>query len=102
MSTQEPPSDRQTPPRPDRQTPPRDAPADPAVCGYCGARFVDDQLRSLHWGLEHDDQLTEAERAAYREARTAEHDDVNLFRLKALGGLLALYFGFIFVYAFVI
>lgn len=102
-SRQTPPrSDRKSPPQSDRQTPPRDAPDDPAVCGYCGARFVDDQLLALHRGLEHPEQLTEAERAAYLDARAAERDDVNLFRLKALAGLLVVYFGFVFVYAFVV
>ncbi|QLD88415.1 C2H2-type zinc finger protein [Natronomonas salina] len=86
----------------ERQTPPEDAPAEPAVCSYCGARFADDELLALHRGLEHESELTEAEREAYVEAVASEREDVKLFRLKALVALLVLYFGFIFVYAFVL
>lgn len=86
----------------DRQHPPHGAPDDPARCGYCDAGFVDEQLLSLHRGIEHPERLSEQERKAYLDARTAERDDLRLFRLKALAGLLVLYFGFVFVYAFVL
>ena len=85
-----------------RRHPPADAPEEPAVCDYCGDRFVDERLLALHRGRSHRDRLNEAETEAYREARTEERDDVRLFRLKALGGLLMLYFGFIYLYAFVL
>ena len=85
-----------------RQTPPRDAPAEPAVCSYCGARFAADDLLALHRGLEHEPELTDEEREAYVGAVASEREDVRLFRLKALVALLVLYFGFIFVYAFVL
>jgi hypothetical protein len=83
-------------------TPPPDAPDEPAVCEYCGERFVDETLLALHRGLEHEGELSDAEAEAYRQARADERDDMRLFRLKALAGLVAIYFGFIFVYAFVI
>lgn len=86
----------------ERQTPPEDAPSEPAVCSYCGARFADDELLALHRGLEHESELPEAEREAYVDAVASEREDVKLFRLKALVALLVLYFGFIFVYAFVL
>lgn len=86
----------------DRRSPPPDPPAEPAVCEYCGDRFVDDDLLALHRGLEHGSALTEEERDAYDEAVASERDDVRLFRLKALVALLLLYFGFVFVYAFVL
>ena len=86
----------------DRRSPPPDPPAEPAVCEYCGDRFVDDDLLALHRGLEHGPALTEAEREAYEAAVASERDAIRLFRLKALGALLLLYFGFIFVYAFVL
>ena len=86
----------------DRQTPPPEPPEEPAVCSHCGARFVDDELLALHRGLGHDAELTEAEREAYADAVASERDDIRLFRLKALAALLVLYFGFIFVYAFVL
>lgn len=85
----------------DRRSPP-DAPAEPAVCSYCGDRFVDDRLLALHRGLEHDSELTEEDGEAYVEAVAAERDDLRLFRLRSLAALLVLYFGFIFVYAFVL
>ncbi|WP_254838133.1 hypothetical protein [Natronomonas marina] len=86
----------------DRDAPPAEAPSEPAVCAYCGDRFVDTRLLALHRGLTHSGRLTDDERAAYREARADERDELRLFRLKALGALLVVYFGFIFVYAFVL
>jgi hypothetical protein len=85
-----------------RQTPPSDPPEEPATCSYCGEKFVDEQLLALHRGIEHESRLSEAEADAYRAARDTEREDIRLFRLKALAALLAIYFGFIFVYAFVV
>ena len=87
---------------PERSSPPADAPEQPAVCEHCGDYFADEHLLALHRGQSHRDRLDEAEIDAYREARADERDDVRLFRLKALAALLALYFGFIYVYAFVL
>jgi hypothetical protein len=86
----------------DRADPPPDAPDDPAVCSYCGARFVEEALLALHRGLEHGPELDEDERAAYAEAVAAERDSLRLFRLQALAALLVIYFGFVVVYAFVL
>lgn len=86
----------------DRRSPPPDPPEDPAVCEYCDDRFVDDDLLALHRGLQHGSALNDEERAAYEAAVSSERDDVRLFRLQALVALLVLYFGFIFVYAFVL
>lgn len=86
----------------DPGTPPQDAPDEPAVCAYCGARFADDELLALHRGLEHEPELTDAERDAYRAAVDSERDDLRLFRLQSLVALVVIYFGFIFVYAFVL
>ena len=86
----------------DRRSPPPDPPEEPAVCSHCGARFVDDELLALHRGLEHDAALTDEEREAYADAVESERDAIRLFRLKALAALLVIYFGFIFVYAFVL
>ena len=87
---------------PERSSPPADAPDEPAVCAYCGDRFADERLLALHRGRSHREALTDDESEAYREARAEERDEVRLFRLKALAALLALYFGFIYVYAFVL
>jgi hypothetical protein len=86
---------------PDRCTPPPDAPGESAVCPYCDTPFVEERLLALHRGLEHDG-LTDEERDAYAEAVEGERDALRLFRLKALAWLLVLYFGFIYVYAFVL
>ncbi|WP_336136803.1 hypothetical protein [Natronomonas amylolytica] len=86
----------------DSYTPPPDAPEQPATCDYCGEQFVDEELLALHHGLAHEEELSEAETDAYRAARETERDEMRLFRLKALAALVAIYFGFIFVYAFVI
>ena len=87
---------------PERSSPPADAPDQPAVCEHCGDRFADEHLLALHRGQSHREALTDDESEAYREARADERDEVRLFRLKALAALLALYFGFIYVYAFVL
>jgi hypothetical protein len=84
------------------RTPPPDAPDEPATCEYCGECFVEDDLLALHRGQAHENELSDAEIEAYREARESERDEVRLFRLQALAALVAIYFGFIFVYAFVI
>jgi len=86
----------------ERRIPPADAPEEPAVCAHCGARFADEELLALHRGIEHEAALSEAERAAYEAAVETERDDIRLFRLKALVALLVIYFGFIYVYAFVL
>lgn len=86
----------------DRSSPPPDPPEAPAVCEYCGDRFVDEELLALHRGLEHGSALSDEEREAYEAAVASERDDIRLFRLQALAALLVLYFGFVFVYAFVL
>lgn len=86
----------------DRNDPPADPPAEPSVCVHCGAHFVDEELLALHRGLEHGDALSDAEQEAYANAVASEREAVRLFRLKALVVLLLLYFGFIYVYAFVL
>ena len=87
---------------PERSSPPAGAPDRPAVCEHCGDCFADERLLALHRGRSHREALTDDESEAYREARAEERDEVRLFRLKALAALLALYFGFIYVYAFVL
>ena len=87
---------------PERSSPPAGAPDQPAVCEHCGDRFADERLLALHRGRSHYEALTQSESEAYREARAEEREEVRLFRLKALAALLALYFGFIYVYAFVL
>ncbi|MGB9963693.1 C2H2-type zinc finger protein [Halobacterium sp. CBA1126] len=78
-------------------TPPEDAPR----CSYCGEPFPSERLRALHRGLEHYDRLDDDERAAYEDAYRAEGEDLRSFRLRALAVLVALYFGFLMLYAVV-
>ena len=52
-------------------------------------------------GHEHRDELDDDRLAAFEEAYEAEQDEIRLFRLKALGALVLLYFGFLMVYAVV-
>lgn len=80
---------------------PADAPADAPRCSYCGEPFPDERLRTLHRGLEHYEELDDAEREAYEEAYLEENEDLRSFRLRALAALVVLYFGFLMIYAVV-
>lgn len=79
------------------ETPDEDA----VVCPYCDCPFADDRLRALHYGHVHNDELTDEHRRAFEEAYEAEQQEIRVFRLKALGGVVLLYFGFLMVYAVV-
>jgi len=84
------------------ESPPETAvPADsePVVCPYCGFELTDETQYRLHLGLEHYGSLTDDERDGFKEAYTAEEATLNRFRIIALGGLVALYFGFLVIYA---
>lgn len=83
------------------QSHPVDVPAgeEPHVCGHCGAPFTQAQLLALHRGLDHPNDLDEGERDAYEAALDDENDEIRRFRIIALGGLVLLYFGFLFAYA---
>jgi hypothetical protein len=78
-----------------------DAESDAVVCEYCGTPFADEDLLALHRGHDHRDALTDDERAAFESAYEGEQDEIRRFRLKALGALVLLYFGFLMVYAVV-
>lgn len=71
------------------------------VCEYCGAPFAEEQYRALHWGRSHVELLTDEQRTAYQEAAETEQQSLRLFRLKALGVLILLYFGLVMTYAVV-
>ena len=70
-------------------------------CPYCGRPFSEEEYRTLHVGLDHHEECTEAELEAFREAYRDETEEIRLFRLKAIGALVLLYFGFLFTYSFV-
>lgn len=71
------------------------------VCDYCGRPFAREEFLALHRGQAHADRLTETERAAFRSAYEDEQEEIRLFRLKALGAVILVYFGFLIVYAVV-
>lgn len=70
-------------------------------CPYCGRPFSVSEYRTLHVGLDHHEECTEAELEEFREAYREETEAIRLFRLKAIGALVLLYFGFLFTYSFV-
>ncbi len=78
-----------------------DVPADsePIVCPYCSMPLSTQRQRSLHIGLDHYHESTDREQEAFREAYAKEEQELSRFRIVALGGLVALYFGFLLVYA---
>jgi len=80
-----------------------DAPSEERThdCPYCGRPFVRAEYRTLHVGLDHHEACTEAEIEAFRDAYREENEQLRLFRLKAVGGLVLLYFGFLFTYSLV-
>ncbi|WP_250137733.1 C2H2-type zinc finger protein [Halorientalis salina] len=71
------------------------------VCEYCGAPFSDEAFRALHWGLEHESELTDDQREAAQDAFEDENQALRLFQLKALGVLVVLYFGLMMAYLLV-
>lgn len=81
--------------------PPTSIPAGDATeeCPYCALDLPDGTQYRLHLGVEHYDQLSDAEREGFHEAYRAEADALDRFRIIALGGLVLLYFGFLLVYA---
>ncbi|WP_240452031.1 DUF7410 domain-containing protein [Halostella salina] len=70
-------------------------------CPYCGRPFAYEEYRTLHVGLDHPEACTEAEVEAFQAAYREESEDLRLFRLKAIGGIVLLYFGFLFTYSLV-
>lgn len=76
-------------------------PDDAPKCEHCGDAFPDDRLLALHRGLDHYDSLNDDEREAFEDAYRDEERDLRSFRLRAIGVLVALYFGFLMVYAVV-
>jgi hypothetical protein len=80
---------------------PDDAPVNSRFdCPYCDAVFARERYRDLHRGQTHYDVLSANEVAAHNAALEKEQKALRLFRLKALAGLVAIYFGFLLIYAF--
>jgi len=70
-------------------------------CPYCDRPFAREEYRTLHVGLDHPDDCTESEVEAFQAAYREESEELRLFRLKAVGALVVLYFGFLFTYSLV-
>lgn len=70
-------------------------------CDYCGHPFPTTDRLVLHKGLEHPQQLDDDDGEAFLSARSDEEDELRTLRLKALGALVLLYFGFLMLYAIV-
>ena len=79
------------------EVPPEEQPTE--VCEYCEQPFATPKRLVLHKGLEHVRALTESEQEAFMAARADEEDDLRMLRIKALGMLVIVYFGFLFLYA---
>ena len=75
---------------------------DASLCPHCGRPFSRARYRTLHVGLEHHDRLTDEQREAFVAEYREETAEIKRFRLKALALLIALYFGFLFVYLSVV
>jgi hypothetical protein len=70
-------------------------------CERCGAAFASERHLALHRGLAHDDELSDAERTAFVDARETEETELKRFRIVALGLLVLVYFALLFAYALV-
>ncbi|WP_256299102.1 DUF7410 domain-containing protein [Haloarchaeobius salinus] len=70
-------------------------------CPYCDRPFRRAEQCTLHVGLEHYDRMTEAEEDAFREVYESEEEELGLYRLKLVGGLVVVYFGMLLLYAVV-
>jgi len=71
------------------------------TCPECGRPFVDEEVLALHRGRAHAEGLSGEPRAAFERALEAEETWLRRFRLKALGGLVLLYFALLTLYALV-
>ena len=71
---------------------------DAPSCPHCGRPFPHTRYRTLHVGLEHYDRLTDEQREAFVAEYREETTEIKRFRLKALALLIAIYFGFLYLY----
>lgn len=70
----------------------------PARCPECGRPFRTERLRALHVGDVHDDLLTDDQREAYEDALEAEREDLFIYHLKVVAGLVGTYALYFFTY----
>ena len=71
------------------------------LCRYCNHPFPTDEQVTLHKGLEHPERLDDAEETAFRAAYQDEREELQRFKIIALGVLVLLYFGLMIAYALI-
>lgn len=81
-------------PTPAFERPDREAHA----CPRCGRPFARAEYVTLHLGLDHPETLSESDRERFVEVYRGETEEIKRFRLKALAALIAMYFGFLYLY----
>ena len=70
----------------------------PFRCRECGRPFRTERLRALHFGDVHDADCSDDQREAYEDALEAEREDLFLYHLKVVAGLVGVYAFFFFTY----
>lgn len=82
------------------ELPPGEQPA--ARCPYCDRPFPAERLRALHVGERHPDAATASEREAYEAAYGTESDELFVYHLKVIAGIVVLVFTIAYTFAFVL
>ncbi len=73
-----------------------------ARCPYCDRPFTAERLRALHVGERHPGAATAAEREAFEAAYDAESDELFVYHLKVIAGIVVLVFTIAYTFAFVL
>jgi len=83
----------------DRYNTPANAPIH--RCEHCNRPFAEDELLSIHKGLDHAEQLDDEELAAFERAYDEETDELRRYQIIAVGAIVLLYFGLLLTYALI-
>lgn len=85
-------------PTPDREyAVPADA--DAYECPYCDDVQPREDLRDLHVGHQHAEAATEDELETFDRTFERESNDVFIYHLKVISGVVVIYFVFLFTYS---
>lgn len=76
--------------------------ADTYACPYCEDVQPTEQFRDLHVGIRHEDDATEEELETFDRTFDRESNEVFIYHLKVISGVVAIYFVFLFTYSAVI
>lgn len=68
-------------------------------CPYCEVVEPREDLRDLHVGIAHEDEATDEELDTYDQTFERESNDVFIYHLKVISGVVAIYFVFLFTYS---